>query len=304
MRKISSFSILVIAFISFVVVIVGCENQEKSREEKLKAITHRVIEEALGKFNMDVVDEYFASEFVFHMPPDPDTNGLEVYKQHLERVQRSFPDNKLPIEEIIVEGDKVVVQLRWQATHTGYSPLLGSPTGKKVNIPGCIVYKWKDNKIVEGWEYWDNQGFYEQYGYTKVPPSGPDDARDVWKMEEQYWQYFRNCDLEGYMTLIQDDFVGWPHASVEPVKKNDLKDLIGNFFMTTNKDSYSFNLKPHEVQLFGNIAVAYYLMNNTWENNDGSKESRLVRYTHTWMKEEGTWKIIGGMSNIIHKSIQ
>jgi len=34
--------------------------------------------------------------------------------------------------------------------------------------------------------------------------------KEVWSMEETYWEFVKNRDLEGYRSLWHEDFVGWP----------------------------------------------------------------------------------------------
>ncbi len=58
-RQISSFLIPVIAFTTFVIFVAGCANQEKAKEDELKASFLRVYEEAWNRGNMDVFDEVY-----------------------------------------------------------------------------------------------------------------------------------------------------------------------------------------------------------------------------------------------------
>jgi hypothetical protein len=42
--------------------------------------------------------------------------------------------------------------------------------------------------------------------------------------------------------------------------------------------------------------VAHYLVTVEWVDKDGKGEREESRITHTWMKVNGRWKIITGMS--------
>jgi hypothetical protein len=54
------------------------------------------------------------------------------------------------VENLIAEGDKVVVRWRWNATHKG--EFLGIPaTGKEAPMTGIAIYRVTRGRIVERW---------------------------------------------------------------------------------------------------------------------------------------------------------
>jgi predicted ester cyclase len=46
------------------------------------------------------------------------------------------------------------------------------PTGKSVSQWGINIIHFKDGKIVEEWDGFDNVPLLEQLGFTIIPPSG------------------------------------------------------------------------------------------------------------------------------------
>jgi len=48
------------------------------------------------------------------------------------------------------------------------------------------------------------------------------DEQAVWRLEEQYWVYVAKSDLDGYLTLWDERFVGWPSFSPKPVGKDGI----------------------------------------------------------------------------------
>ena len=48
----------------------------------------------------------------------------------------------------------------------------------------------------------------------------------VWQLEEAYWRYVKANDLEGYRTLWDERFVGWPGFAEHPVGKANITDWI------------------------------------------------------------------------------
>jgi len=74
------------------------------------------------------------------------TDNAEL-RQHIEIFEAAFPHYELLADEMIAEGDKVVVCARFRGTHKG--DLMGiAPTGKEVTIPFIIVYQVVSGKIV------------------------------------------------------------------------------------------------------------------------------------------------------------
>ena len=170
-RQISSFLIPVIAFAVLVIFMAGCESQEKIKLEEHKAYAQREIDEAYNKGNLDVLDEHYATDFIYHIPPQPDIEGLEAYKKFVAGNRSGYPDIQITIEEIFAEGEIVAMRWTYRGTHTGDSPTLGiPPTGKKVTFTGCTVTHWMDGKIVEVWNYVDYLGLIQQLGFKIVPP--------------------------------------------------------------------------------------------------------------------------------------
>jgi len=44
------------------------------------------------------------------------------------------------------------------------------------------------------------------------------------------------------------------------------------------------------------MVIVHYLCQAVWIDHKGKDVSTNDRMTHTWMKQDGKWQIIGGMS--------
>lgn len=67
-------------------------------------------------------------------------------KQHIEIFEAAFPKYELFTDEMIAEGNKVVVRARFHGTHSG--DLMGiAPTGKTAALSFIIVYQIEAGKI-------------------------------------------------------------------------------------------------------------------------------------------------------------
>ena len=123
----------------------------------------------------------------------------------------------------------------------------------------------------------------------------PARADDVWQMEEAYWRYVEAGDVQSYRALWHEDFVGWPCDESEPMGKANIGDWVREIRDKHVKVSYKLHRKA--VQYFGTTAVTHYAGSMVSEYPDGRIEGEGQRFkiTHTWMKVDDRWQIIGGM---------
>jgi hypothetical protein len=122
------------------------------------------------------------------------------------------------------------------------------------------------------------------------------DAVQVWNLEKAYWEYVKANNLEKYRALWHENFLGWPLVSSAPVRKDHITDWItANTSKGVKLQEYS--IEQLAIQITGDVAVNYYRINATWANSTGAEvRTDRLRITHTWIRTNGTWQIIGGMS--------
>ena len=80
----------------------------------------------------------------------------------------AFPDFKVTIDDMIAEGDKVVVRGTWSGTHKG--EFMGIPaTGKSVSFGVIDTVRIAGGKMVEHWGLMDNFRLMQQLGVIPAP---------------------------------------------------------------------------------------------------------------------------------------
>ena len=84
--------------------------------------------------------------------PDGPYSGREGFRAFFENYRSAFPDFQLDINYMVAEDDRVIVHY----TFTGTSASLLQ--GRKVRIPGIMVNRIANNRIVEQSLIWDNLG--------------------------------------------------------------------------------------------------------------------------------------------------
>ena len=87
------------------------------------------IEEVWNKRQPSAIDRYLAPNFIEHSPNIPP--GVDGRKQFVAALQAGFSDYRAEIEQIVAEGNMLVVRVLWTGTQDG--PFLGQPpSGRKV----------------------------------------------------------------------------------------------------------------------------------------------------------------------------
>ena len=138
--------------------------------EQNKALVRQMVEEMFNRGNISVADKFLAPDFVEReeLPPGI-PSGREGVIQLTAMLRSAFPDFKATIDDIIAEGDKVVIRQTWTGTHKG--EFMGiPPTGKSVSIGVIDIIRVAGGKFVEHWGQMDTMGLMQQLG--AVPPPG------------------------------------------------------------------------------------------------------------------------------------
>jgi steroid delta-isomerase-like uncharacterized protein len=135
-----------------------------------KAIVRRTIEELWNRGNFGAIDEFVATDFVWH---DTDIASQEAFKNYVSAMRMAFPDVHIAISDQVAERDRVVLRFTWKGTHQG--EWMGiAPTGKEVTWTMIMICRVTDEKIVEAWDDQDMLGLLQQLG--AVPPLGKSEA--------------------------------------------------------------------------------------------------------------------------------
>jgi steroid delta-isomerase-like uncharacterized protein len=137
-----------------------------------KTLARRVREEIWNGKPLSVVDQVIDVKCVSHVsdPITPDFgSGPEGFKKLVSLYRSAFPDAHLNIDDILADGDKVMVRWTARATHKGQLLNLAA-TSKRVTVTGIDVYRISDGRIQEMWISWDALGFLQQLG--AVPALG------------------------------------------------------------------------------------------------------------------------------------
>src|SRR5947208_16317477 len=132
-------------------------------EEENKATARMFYDEVLNRGNISVIDKVTAENYVDPTAAPGTPPGREGEKQWFLMLRAAFPDGRTTIDDIIAEGDKVVVRGTMTGTHSG--EFMGIPaTGKEVTISGIDITRFENGQSVEHWGQWDVERMVVQMG--------------------------------------------------------------------------------------------------------------------------------------------
>jgi steroid delta-isomerase-like uncharacterized protein len=126
------------------------------------------LEDVLNKHNGDHAAQYFTEDVAWHGGTVGTVQGRDSVAGLMAMVVTSIPDLRADVQDVIVQGNKVVVRLVVSGTHKG--DLLGIPaTGNDVRWDAVDVYRLEDGKIAEEWAAEDFTAFLNDTGAYKAP---------------------------------------------------------------------------------------------------------------------------------------
>ena len=116
-----------------------------------KANALRIPLELFNQGNMAAADEVVAADYIEHAAVPPGLPpGLAGLKLFVGALRAAFPDFRHTVEDVIAEGDKVVVRLAARGTQRG--EFGGIPaTGKQATWAEIHICDMADGKLVEHW---------------------------------------------------------------------------------------------------------------------------------------------------------
>jgi predicted ester cyclase len=142
-----------------------------STSEDAKAVIRRWNDEGWSGGNYDLAHEIIAPVMTVHgaggqsvgMGPDGLIDLIKTWRT-------AFPDGKMTVDDIIVEGDLVGIRNTWHGTQT--ESFYGiPPSGKQVHVTSVGLDRVTDGQVAEGWGELDMVGMMQQLG--AMPVVGP-----------------------------------------------------------------------------------------------------------------------------------
>lgn len=132
-----------------------------------KATVLRYYDEVLNRGALAVLREIAIPQYDEHDPLPGQTNGIEGLMQRVQMLRQALHPH-FTLQDVIAEGDKVVV--RWINEGTHVEPFLGLPaTGKSFSIAGIDIHRLDNGRLAEHWHVVDQLAMLQQLGVLPQP---------------------------------------------------------------------------------------------------------------------------------------
>jgi len=119
----------------------------KTLEQRNVETVSDFIEAFWNQSELDCVDRYLSADY-----QELAYQSKEGLKRFAATILSAFPDKRYTVEEIVGQGEKVLVRMTVQGTHQGV--FFGTaPTGNRIDVTLYRQYRVVDGKIAEhrGW---------------------------------------------------------------------------------------------------------------------------------------------------------
>jgi steroid delta-isomerase-like uncharacterized protein len=128
-----------------------------------RAIVRRFVDEFINQGNGATLDALVADDFVCYVGGVASTTseGRDAWVRRAGVLRTAFPDFNITIDDLLEDGDRVVMRYRAQGTHRG--PLGAAvPTYKAVAYTGIMILRISNGRIAEEWTEYDSLGLMRQ----------------------------------------------------------------------------------------------------------------------------------------------
>jgi steroid delta-isomerase-like uncharacterized protein len=133
--------------------------------DELRALVRRHIEDGFNRGDWTVCQATLADDYTAFYGANGKANvGRDEYVKACRFLRNSFPGVNITIEDLVVEGDKVVMRYTERGTLTGRAFLGIEPEGQAYAKPGTTVYRAVDGRLAESWGVEDTLGWFRQLG--------------------------------------------------------------------------------------------------------------------------------------------
>ena len=126
-----------------------------------KALVERFYKDVFIDWDRELVAKLLSPGFRSHDWRADARTGPDGFWDFYDGVLRSFPDTRYVVDDLVAEGDRVVVHWRLLATQQG--EFFGmAPTGAPISLQGIAIYRVEGGRLMERWVVYDLYGLIEQ----------------------------------------------------------------------------------------------------------------------------------------------
>lgn len=133
-----------------------------------KAVVRRYYDEMVNGGDWSAASEVIAEDLKQNSVGVP--QGRAGVQRELQAFQQALTGFNIQIDEMVAEGDLVVVRATVSGTHSG--ELFGVPaTGNEITFKSMDFFRVTDGLLAEHWDVTDRLALLQQIGVQDVPPA-------------------------------------------------------------------------------------------------------------------------------------
>jgi len=124
----------------------------------------RALETAVNVHDLDALDALVAEDYVEHEGMAEPVVDARAMRGAFGALFGAFPDYRLDIEDVIVDGDRMALRGVQRGTQLGpLGPM--APTGGRMEVLSLDVVRARDGRIAEHWGLSDVEAMARQLGW-------------------------------------------------------------------------------------------------------------------------------------------
>ncbi len=184
-------------------------------------------------------------DLIHHWGQGEDTSSVGDFLARIEVFATAFPDLQTTIDEVIADGDYVVI--RWTAAGTQVEPFFDQEaTGVAVTWTGINLFRFECGLVAESWNEADGLGLRARLTGTADPIAGdpttpaavatpaadcaPMTEQEVADVASRWSDVWHLGDVDLYDALAAPDSVHHWGLGQDTTSLDDFKGRIGDFF--------------------------------------------------------------------------
>jgi len=131
---------------------------------EVEEVLHAIYE-AINTGNLALLDKFVAPDYVEH---SEGFQGVEPFKQQIAAFRAAFPDLRVTIDDLMIDGDRFASRTTVTGTHTG--DLMGMPpTGRSISVEAVDLGRIENGQAKDRWGGLNMYSMLTQLGVIPAP---------------------------------------------------------------------------------------------------------------------------------------
>ncbi|MFE4468871.1 ester cyclase [Leifsonia sp. NPDC056824] len=132
-----------------------------------RTLVRRMYDEVLNERSLEVIDQIAVEDYIENDPMPGQGGGRSGLRDRVSMLVTAL-EPRFTVEDVIAEGDRIVVRWRNRGTHV--EPFLGLPaSGRQFDIAGIDIYRVAGGRLAEHWHVVDQLAMLTQLGFIPSP---------------------------------------------------------------------------------------------------------------------------------------